>query len=68
LALLVAGRSNPEIADTLYISRRTVTTHVTNLYAKLGVANRVEATIEARRRGLVADEPSAPTYSAEPLR
>jgi predicted ATPase/DNA-binding CsgD family transcriptional regulator len=68
LALLVAGRSNPEIADTLYISRRTVTTHVTNLYAKLDVANRVEATIEARRRGLVADEPSAPTYSAEPLR
>jgi non-specific serine/threonine protein kinase len=53
LRLLTAGHSNPEIAESLFISRRTVTTHITNLYAKLGVDNRVAAVGEAHRRGLL---------------
>ena len=52
LALLAAGRTDREIADALFLSRRTVTTHTSNLFAKLGVANRTEAAALAAREGL----------------
>ncbi|GHO44929.1 hypothetical protein KSX_30920 [Ktedonospora formicarum] len=47
LHLLVAGRSNPEIASALVVSVNTVKTHVRSIYRKLGVANRVEASVVA---------------------
>ncbi|GHO97314.1 hypothetical protein KSF_073620 [Reticulibacter mediterranei] len=53
LALLVAGRSNPEIAEALVVSVNTVKGHVKNLYRKLGVANRVQAGEVARHAKLV---------------
>jgi DNA-binding CsgD family transcriptional regulator len=53
LQLLAKGRSNAEIATALFISRRTVTTHVSHLYAKLGVATRAEAIVRAHLHALI---------------
>jgi ATP/maltotriose-dependent transcriptional regulator MalT len=57
LAMLAAGRSNPEIAKALFISPKTASVHVSNILAKLGVGGRVEAATLAHRLGL-ADEPA----------
>jgi DNA-binding CsgD family transcriptional regulator len=43
LRLIAEGRTNREIADALSISLRTVTTHVSNIFAKLGVTSRADA-------------------------
>ena len=52
LELLVAGRSNREIAQTLHVSESTVKNHLHALYSKLGVESRSQAVSEAIRRGL----------------
>ncbi|HEX9342188.1 MAG TPA: AAA family ATPase [Actinomycetota bacterium] len=52
LRLVAAGRSNQQIADTLYISRKTASVHVSNILGKLGVHTRVEAAATAHRLGL----------------
>lgn len=53
LRLLVEARTDQEIGDELFISRRTVTTHVSNICAKLDVDSRTAAAIYAVRHGLV---------------
>jgi predicted ATPase/DNA-binding CsgD family transcriptional regulator/transcriptional regulator with XRE-family HTH domain len=53
LRLLVAGKTDREIASELFISRRTVTTHVGSLLLKLGATNRVHAAAVAVRDGLL---------------
>ena len=53
LALVVAGRSNREIADDLVLSERTVARHIANMYEKLGVHGRAEVTAYALRHSLV---------------
>ena len=54
LAHLAQGKTNEAIAGDLFISPRTVTTHVTRIYAKLGVVNRAEAVAFALAHGLTS--------------
>ncbi len=53
LRLFAAGHDSFEVADQLFISRRTVTTHSSNILAKLGVNSRAAAVGAALRLGLV---------------
>jgi DNA-binding CsgD family transcriptional regulator len=53
LRLVVIGKSNPDIAETLFISRRTAAAHVSNILRKLDATSRVEAVSEAHRRAIV---------------
>ena len=51
--LLVAGKTDREVAETLFVSRKTASDHVGHILSKLGVANRAEAAAVAVRDGLV---------------
>jgi DNA-binding NarL/FixJ family response regulator len=44
------GLSNPQIAARMFISRRTVTTHLTSIFRKLGLSGRAELAVRAVRR------------------
>ena len=53
LTLVVEGHSSKEVADMLYVSKRTVDFHLANIYGKLQVSNRVQAFRRATRLGLL---------------
>jgi DNA-binding CsgD family transcriptional regulator len=53
LQLVAAGRSNLEIAEALFVSPRTVTTHLTHIFDKLDVEGRAEAVALALRQGVI---------------
>ncbi|BCW99430.1 MAG: helix-turn-helix domain-containing protein [Armatimonadota bacterium] len=53
LSLVVEGRTSKDIADALYVSKRTVDFHLANIYEKLHVSNRVQAFRRATRLGLI---------------
>jgi predicted ATPase/class 3 adenylate cyclase/DNA-binding CsgD family transcriptional regulator len=52
--LALEGMSNAQIADRLFIGRETVKTHLSNVYAKVGVANRTQLVAHAAKRGITS--------------
>jgi DNA-binding NarL/FixJ family response regulator len=55
LRLIARGHANKRIASDLGVAEKTVKTHVSNILAKLGVADRTQAALYAVREGLVRD-------------
>ena len=66
LALVAQGRRNAEIAQELYLSIRTVESHLYRIFQKLNVSSRTEAAIYAFHTGLLAKpEFSGSTHDRE---
>ena len=55
LRLLARGLSNRELAEELFVSEKTVKTHVSSILSKLGLADRTQAALFAVRHGLAED-------------
>ena len=64
IRLLAAGYSNQQIADALFLTRKTASVHVSNIFGKLGVSNRVQAAAIAQRVGLASAMPLDATNGA----
>ena len=56
LKLAARGMTNLEIAEKLVISSRTVQSHLTNIFKKLGVNSRTEAVVHAMNKGLLVPD------------
>ena len=54
LSLLVSGKSNLDISETLKLSEQTIKNHVTALYKKIGVKDRTQAAVFAIRNNIVS--------------
>jgi DNA-binding NarL/FixJ family response regulator len=60
LRYVAEGRTNKQIASTLWVTLHTVKFHLSNIYRKLNVANRTEATHWAEQHGVLGKRPTAP--------
>ncbi len=69
VALLVAeGLSNPTIGDRLYVSRRTVQSHLAHVFAKLDISSRAQLAAEVTRRSATAATGPGPRTASSPNR
>jgi WD40 repeat protein/DNA-binding CsgD family transcriptional regulator len=64
LELLAVGRTDGEIAEALFISKKTASVHVANIKGKLGASTRVEIALIAERLGLVGDPTNGASSAA----
>jgi predicted ATPase/DNA-binding CsgD family transcriptional regulator len=66
LKLIAEGLSNPEIADRLILGLETVRWYTKQIYSKLGVHSRTQASMRARDLGLLSDETISPAVPSAP--
>jgi DNA-binding NarL/FixJ family response regulator len=66
--LVGEGHSNRELAQMLWVTEQTVKFHLTNVYRKLGVSNRTEASRWAQGQGLLNGSPARRLRPVEPAR
>ena len=66
LRLIAQGTTARDVADRLFISQKTVATHIEHIYAKTGATNRATASLFAMRHGLLPEEgqPGSDGHSA----
>jgi DNA-binding CsgD family transcriptional regulator len=57
--VIAEGMSNPQIADRMFLSKRTTETHVSHIFGRLGLRSRVEIAREASRHAGAEPEPTA---------
>jgi len=62
---IVAGRSNKEVGQEFHISERTVKHHLTNIFSKVGVSNRLELALFAVNHRITSNQ--VPSFAREPL-
>ena len=66
LALLAAGRSDGEIGEALFISKKTASVHVATIKGKLGARSRVEIATDAIGLGLIEAPPTGRDDTGRP--
>ncbi|MFH1169095.1 MAG: response regulator transcription factor [Chloroflexota bacterium] len=60
LRLAAKGMSNKDIANSLFLSVRTVKAHLTNIFNKMGVGNRTDAIVKGLRENYISIDSTAP--------